>query len=314
LEVEGAAIGESQDEAREAALRAADSDSSERGPIDLSLLSGQDREAQKGFARWRAELSDDTAQVWNGALVAAIAQHVEEPGSPQAGVLFESRGDQFEKGIGGARGGSASLIEGVGPQGALDSVRMQTEFRSDGSDFPMLGVKEATDVGKLFGSNHVSPRFNKRIEKTPDPSTEMADDSSECGEKRPPWRLARRGDGWRGDDAGSEWRIGSMIHNGFLSLGAGEVGLAPAVLSLPVPLIVPRFRTLAVSAASGAALFNTGKLPAVGTAVSMVAITVGTNEEEAATLSSVAKDLTKREFRGRRDQNHRAGGARIIGH
>jgi hypothetical protein len=97
-----------------------------------------------------------------------------------------------------------------------------------------------------------------------------------------------------------------MIHNGFLSLGAGSLGLAPAVLSLPVPLIVPRFRTLAVSAASGAALFDTGKLSAFGAAIPMVAVTVGTNEEETATLLSVAKDLTKREFRGRRDQNHRA--------
>src|SRR5262249_7763283 len=166
---------------------------------------------------------------------------------------------------------------------------MQTEFRSDGSDFPMLGVKEATDVGKLFGSNHVSPRFNKRIEKTPDPSTEMADDSSECGEKRPPWRLDRRSDGWRGDDAGSEWRIGSMIHNVFLSRGAGEVGLAPAVVSLPVPPVVSPFRTLAVSAAGGATLLNTGEFPAVGTAISMVAIAVGTNEEESPTLRSVAK-------------------------
>jgi hypothetical protein len=82
-----------------------------------------------------------------------------------------------------------------------------------------------------------------------------------------------------------------------LSLGAGEVGLAPAVCSLPVPPVVPPFRTLAVSAASSAALLNTGEFPAVGTAISMVAITMGTNEEEAATLSSVAKDLTKREFR-----------------
>jgi hypothetical protein len=97
-----------------------------------------------------------------------------------------------------------------------------------------------------------------------------------------------------------------MIHNGFLSRGAGEVGLAPAVLPLPVTPVAPRFRTLAVSAASGAALLNTGELPAFGAAVSMVAIAVGTNEEEATTLLSVAKDLTKREFRGRRDQNHRA--------
>jgi hypothetical protein len=126
----------------------------------------------------------------------------------------------------------------------------------------------------------------------------MADDPSECGEKRPPVRLHWRGDGWRGDDAGSEGRIWSLIHNVFFSRGAGEVGLASAVVSLPVPLIGPPLRTLAVSAASGAALLNTGKLPAIGAAISMVAITVGTNEEEAATLRSVAKDLTKREFRG----------------
>lgn len=37
LEVEGAAIGESQDKAGEAALRATDSDGPERGPVDLSL-------------------------------------------------------------------------------------------------------------------------------------------------------------------------------------------------------------------------------------------------------------------------------------
>jgi hypothetical protein len=88
-----------------------------------------------------------------------------------------------------------------------------------------------------------------------------------------------------------------MIHNGFLSLGAGEVGLASAVYFLPVAPVVPSFLTLAVSATSRAALFNNGKLPAFGAAISMVAITVGTNEEEAATLRSVAKDLTKREFR-----------------
>ena len=63
LEVEGAAIGECQDKAGEAALRAADSDCSERGPIDLGLFAWQDRETQKGFACWRAELPDDAAQL-----------------------------------------------------------------------------------------------------------------------------------------------------------------------------------------------------------------------------------------------------------
>jgi hypothetical protein len=70
---------------------------------------------------------------------------------------------------------------------------------------------------------------------------------------------------------------------------------------LSVPPVVPAFRTLAVSAAGGATLLNTGEFPAFSAAIPMVAITVGTDEEETATLLSVAKDLTKREFRGRRD-------------
>jgi hypothetical protein len=97
-------------------------------------------------------------------------------------------------------------------------------------------------------------------------------------------RLVRRGNGWRGDHAGSERRILSLIHNVFFSCGAGEIGLASAVVSLPVPPIGPPFRALTVSEAGGATLLSTGKLPAVGAAITMVAITMGTNEEEAATL------------------------------
>ena len=87
-----------------------------------------------------------------------------------------------------------------------------------------------------------------------------------------------------------------MIHNVFLRLGACEVGLASAVISLPVPRVGSPFRTLAVPATSGTALLKTGELAAFGAAISMVAITVGTNEEESATLRSVAKDLAKREL------------------
>jgi hypothetical protein len=199
-------------------------------------------------------------------------------------MLFESRDDQFEKGIGGSSDECASLVEGIGPQGALDGVGMQTKFGSDGSDFPMLGVKEATDVGKLFRSNHVSPRFIKRIEKTSAPSTEKADDSSECGEKRPPLRRHRRRDGWRGDDAGSEGRILSLIHNVFFSRDAGQIGLASAVLSLPALLIFSPFRTPPMPAVGGAQLLTPRDRTTGEAAISLAAITVGTDEEEDATL------------------------------
>jgi hypothetical protein len=79
-----------------------------------------------------------------------------------------------------------------------------------------------------------------------------------------------------------------------LSCGAGQVGLSSAIVSLPIPPVGLPFRALAVAAASGAELLIARKLLAVGAAISLAAITVGTNEEEAATLKSVAKDLAKR--------------------
>ena len=141
------------------------------------------------------------------------------------------------------------------------------------TDFPMLGVKETTDVGDLFRSNHVSPRFNKRIEKTPYPSTEMADDLSKFSEKRPPLRFARRGEGWRGDNGRSESTITRFIHNGFLSRGACEVSFALAILPLQVPPVGLSFWTLAVSESRSAAVLKIGKLSACIAAISVVAIT-----------------------------------------
>jgi hypothetical protein len=71
-------------------------------------------------------------------------------------------------------------------------------------------------------------------------------------------RLGRRGAGWRGDDAGSEWRIGSLIHNvffrRFFRRGAGEVGLASAVVSLSATLILSPFRAAPMAAVGGAQL------------------------------------------------------------
>jgi hypothetical protein len=54
-----------------------------------------------------------------------------------------------------------------------------------------------------------------------------------------------------------------------------EVALAFAVLSLTLPLVVPRFRFLApaVMAVSSTVLLDSWRLPAIVAAISMVAIT-----------------------------------------
>jgi hypothetical protein len=35
---------------------------------------------------------------------------------------------------------------------------MQVQFRRNGADFPMLGMKEMADASDLFIRNHTSPR------------------------------------------------------------------------------------------------------------------------------------------------------------
>lgn len=149
FQVESPAVGERDDEAGEPSCGAPDSDLAERSPIGLGLLAWQDREAEKGFARDRAQFRDQTPQLAGAARVAAVAQHLKEPGGSQMRVLIECQPDEVEPGVERCSPAGAQIERGI-EQGALDGLRMEAHFSGDCADLPMLGVVQAANSGDLF--------------------------------------------------------------------------------------------------------------------------------------------------------------------
>lgn len=81
--------------------------------------------------------------------------------------------DEAEKGVGGL-GARTVVIEVSGLQGALDRVGMESQLGGDGPDLPMLGEKEASNVGDVLLINHNSSAFVIRGEKLAAPAAETA--------------------------------------------------------------------------------------------------------------------------------------------
>ena len=48
--------------------------------------------------------------------------------------------------------------EAIGVERGTHGVGMQAQFRRNGADFPMLGMKQVADLSDLFIGNHASPR------------------------------------------------------------------------------------------------------------------------------------------------------------
>jgi hypothetical protein len=89
LEPQSAAVGESEDEAGQAASGATDHDFAEVGPVGLSLFSEEGVKAQKGLPAGRTQLGHDAAELRDAAGVAARADHLEEAGGAQTGILLQ---------------------------------------------------------------------------------------------------------------------------------------------------------------------------------------------------------------------------------
>jgi hypothetical protein len=48
--------------------------------------------------------------------------------------------------------------EAIGVERSAHRIGMQVQLRRNGADFPMLGMKQMTDLSDLFIGNHTSPR------------------------------------------------------------------------------------------------------------------------------------------------------------
>ena len=89
LQPQGAAVGESEDEAGQTTAGAADGNFPEVGPVGLRLLAGESAQAEKSLAAGRAQFGHDAAELSDAAGVAAQADHLEEAGGAQARILLQ---------------------------------------------------------------------------------------------------------------------------------------------------------------------------------------------------------------------------------
>ena len=88
----------------------------------------------------------------------ARVNHLEEAGSTQARILLQGLAQKIKIRISEANAWPGLAAEAIGVQCSAHGVGMQVHLRRNGADFPMLGVKQVTDLSDLFIGNHVSPR------------------------------------------------------------------------------------------------------------------------------------------------------------
>ncbi len=155
---QGTAVGKSQDEGRQTTAGAADSNFTEVCPIGLRLLAGEGAQTQKSLALGRAQFGHDAAELVDAAGVAAQADHLEEAGGAQAGILLQGLAQEVEVRIGEAVAQPGMAAKALGVERGAHSIGVQMQFRRNGADFPVLGVKQVTNVSDLFSRNHAPPR------------------------------------------------------------------------------------------------------------------------------------------------------------
>ena len=105
-----------------------------------------------------ADFRDDPAQLTEGPGIAAGANHAEQAGRAQVGVLVQGLAQKVEVGIGEAGAGAGMAAETIGIERRAHRLGVQTQLGSNRPDLPMLGMKQMADVSNLFLRNHESPR------------------------------------------------------------------------------------------------------------------------------------------------------------
>ena len=117
------------------------------GPVDLSLLANQRVEAQESFAGWRRTHRRDKAT--QGALAAAIAallDHVEDPGRAQSRIFEKRLLDEFVVRRNQERHPLWARLWRDQPEDAPYDIVMDTKLGGNRAYFPVLDGKEPSDL------------------------------------------------------------------------------------------------------------------------------------------------------------------------
>jgi hypothetical protein len=128
-------------------------------PVDLGLLAGEGLEPKVclglGLGPHRRHVVAQRAQ---RALVAALAEHVVQPGGPQRRVLLQRLADELLERLDQRRPAHRVATGLLEAERALDDVGVDAELRRDRADRPVLAVVQPHDIDiRLLGHRHRPP-------------------------------------------------------------------------------------------------------------------------------------------------------------
>ena len=171
---EGAAPRQHHEEARQSALGATYHDRAEGRPVDLGLLTRQDRQTQERLVLRGPDARDEATHGEHRPRIPPIAEHLVQACGSQTGVLLERQVDEAAEGVEHLR---ANAELGREKRTALDramnSVVVKAELGGNGADLPMLGEEESPDRGALRVGDHratSSMRSFRRSSNSPIPA------------------------------------------------------------------------------------------------------------------------------------------------
>jgi hypothetical protein len=175
---------------------------------------------------------------------------------------------------------------GIALYGMAHSVGVNAKLLRNGADLPVFGVEQVTNVSLCFQIEHSVPSTSGiRIdESTPSAANDAAEPTGEHA--RP--SLVPRGRGSRDrqqDPATERGTKGTLIRH-------ADIGSAPAILALTVPMIESSLETLLMATVGEAPLLPIGLLAAQRAAVALSPVAVAADPKQPAASAVSANALT----------------------
>ena len=154
LEVECPRVGEGDHKTGQPASSTANGNFSKMRPVHLTLFTGKSAQPKKGFFLDRTQACYESAQLHDTAAITAISDHLVNPGCAQAWVFGKNLPNEVGIRIGRTMPECLAVIEPIGFNGTADCLRVKTKFAGNGSDFPVLGIEQAANLGARLHIHH----------------------------------------------------------------------------------------------------------------------------------------------------------------
>jgi len=123
------------------------------------MLAWKHLQLQEGFGLLWAQVGHGAAQLHDAAAVTAIADHLEDACSTQAGMLIEGLANEPNVRIDHRCAKWLCVVETLAFDGIANRIGMNAEFTGNGADFPVFDIEVAANPRASFRTDHQRTHF-----------------------------------------------------------------------------------------------------------------------------------------------------------